>query len=322
MFSDDLSGKLLNTEGAIPARAEEMEEFKKQTVYDKVPVAESHVETDKAPLGIKWIDIDKGDEENVKFRSRLVAKETNRGKNEEFIVTTPPLEGPEMLLSLAVTEGIGHDKKERKHGMKIDVIDVRRAYFQARAKRDVYVNLPEDQWEEGVCRKLIKSMYGIRDAAYNWEEEYTGFMEQSEFEKDIGSRRGLGKIRHLEVNQLWLQQNVVCPGLLLYPNFCSLPTGWNSISEEQKVQQGIIELEKVIGEENASDLLTEHQDWAHIAKHVMQTDAEIRSDRHKCRRRKDQNTFNTAKKSNRLVMTTKSQKKMKKKLSSTTWRKS
>ena len=79
---------------------------------------------------------------------------------------------------MAVTEGIGYVKGHREYGMKTDVIDVRRVYFQAMAKRDVYVNLPDEDWEEGMCGKLIKSMYGTRDAAHNWEEEYSGFIEK------------------------------------------------------------------------------------------------------------------------------------------------
>ena len=61
------------------------------------------------------------------------------------------------------------------------------AYFQAKAKRDVYVNLPDEDWEDGMCGKLIKSMYGTRDAAHNWEEEYSGFMENIRFKRGIGS---------------------------------------------------------------------------------------------------------------------------------------
>ena len=53
--------------------------------------------------------------------------------------------------------------------MKIDFIDIRKAYFQTAAIRDVYVELPEEDMEEGMCGKLLKSMYGTRDAAHNWE---------------------------------------------------------------------------------------------------------------------------------------------------------
>jgi hypothetical protein len=38
-----------------------------------------------------------------------------------------------------------------------------------------------------MCGKLVKSMYGTRDAAQNWEEEYTGFMTDNGFVRGLGS---------------------------------------------------------------------------------------------------------------------------------------
>ena len=55
--------------------------------------------------------------------------------------------------------------------MSLDFGDVVRAYFHARARGKVYVELPEEDWEEGMCGRLELSMYGTRDAAQNWEEE-------------------------------------------------------------------------------------------------------------------------------------------------------
>ena len=72
-----------------------------------------------------------------------------------------------MLFSMAVTEGIGHHSGHPEEGMKIDFIDISRAYFQADAIRDVYVQRPDEGWEEGMCGRLLKSMYGTRDAGQN-----------------------------------------------------------------------------------------------------------------------------------------------------------
>ena len=135
----------------------------------------------------RWIDINKGDELDPELRSRLVAKEIKRDKRDDLFAATPPLEALKMLLSLAVTEGVGYRKGHRESGHRLEFIDVRRAYFQARARRDVYVQLPEEDWEEGMCGKLVKSMYGTRDAAQNWEEEYSQFMEESGFARGVSS---------------------------------------------------------------------------------------------------------------------------------------
>ena len=71
--------------------------------------------------------------------------------------------------------------------MKIDFIDISRAYFQAEAIRRVYVELPEEDYSEGMCGLLQKSMYGTRDAAQNWGEAYSSFMRSIGFTQGTGS---------------------------------------------------------------------------------------------------------------------------------------
>merc|ERR1739836_84312 len=61
-------------------------------------------------------------------------------------------------------------------GERLMVADVKRAYFHARCKRLPYIKLPPEDilpGEEHLCGRLNYSMYGTRDAAANWSEEYT-----------------------------------------------------------------------------------------------------------------------------------------------------
>jgi hypothetical protein len=68
-------------------------------------------------------------------------------------------------------------------GSCLDFIDVVRAYFHAKATRKVYVELPREDQQEGMCRLLNKAMYGTRDAAQNWEMEYTSMMVENGFKQ-------------------------------------------------------------------------------------------------------------------------------------------
>ena len=61
-------------------------------MYRKVPIKEAWDKTGKAPLEIRWIDINKGDDENEEYRLRLVAKEIKMDKREDLFAATPPLE--------------------------------------------------------------------------------------------------------------------------------------------------------------------------------------------------------------------------------------
>ena len=67
----------------------------------------------------------------------------------------------------------------------IDYIDVSRAFCHAEALREVYVQLPDEDAEEGMCGLLGKYLYGTRDAAQNWPASYVGFMEECVFVRGI-----------------------------------------------------------------------------------------------------------------------------------------
>ena len=84
-----------------------------------------------------------------------------------MFAATPPLEAKKILFSLAVTEGYGFDREGRNEGMKLDFSDIRKAFFNAPARRVVYVELPHELAESGMCGRLLKSLYGTRDAAQN-----------------------------------------------------------------------------------------------------------------------------------------------------------
>ena len=70
---------------------------------------------------------------------------------------------------------------DEKH--KLLHADASRAYFYAPAVRPVYVQLPEEDREEGdgnMCGRLRVSMYGTRDEATNWAAEYAETLKKEE----------------------------------------------------------------------------------------------------------------------------------------------
>ena len=71
--------------------------------------------------------------------------------------------------------------------------------------------------------------------------------------KGIASRRGLGKIRHVEIHQLWVQD---------------------------KVASGEVEVRKVNGKENIADILTKHVAAEDIRVHMHHTSQRYSEGRH------------------------------------------
>ena len=120
----------------------------------------------------RWIDINKGDDQQPNYRSRLVAKEFNTGSAEGLFAATPPLEALRLLLSDAASPSESDD------GNVIMVNDVARAFFEAPVQRTVCVELPPEAGSaKGLEVGLLKmSLYGTRDAAANFQAEVRKFM--------------------------------------------------------------------------------------------------------------------------------------------------
>ena len=110
-------------------------------MYEKVDVEEAYRITVKGPIAVRWVDINKGDTTNPKYRSRLVAKEFNTGVNQNLYAATPPSECLRLMLSLLASS--------REKGTTLMYADVSRAYFYAKAERPVYVKLPAEDMEPG-----------------------------------------------------------------------------------------------------------------------------------------------------------------------------
>ena len=112
---------------------------------------------------------------NPDFRSRLVGRELRHKEvRDDTFAATPPLEALRFILSLCMTRRRFRRSLGGRKGLrKIRFLDASRAHFHATALRDIFVDLPEEDHEEGMCGKLLKTMYGTRDAAACWEAFYT-----------------------------------------------------------------------------------------------------------------------------------------------------
>ena len=119
----------------------------------------------------RWIDINKGDDLNPIYRSRLVGKEFNHEAMEGIFAGTPPLEALRSLIHEAATLRNG----DRSGDKVVMVNDVFRALFEALVVRQVCVGLSGedrthfDKFTNNVGL-LQMSRYVSRDAAMNWQE--------------------------------------------------------------------------------------------------------------------------------------------------------
>ena len=87
-------------------RAEEIGYMQKRNIWSVRDTEECWKVTGKGPLSVKWVDTDKGTEEDPLIRCRLVARDF-KGKGErdreDLFAATPPLELKRVLISRAAT---------------------------------------------------------------------------------------------------------------------------------------------------------------------------------------------------------------------------
>ena len=69
------------------------------------PKEECWKEPGTAPIGTRWVDVNKGDDDKPEYRSRLVAKEIKTNKREDLFAATPPHDASQLLNHLCPTPG-------------------------------------------------------------------------------------------------------------------------------------------------------------------------------------------------------------------------
>ena len=165
------------------ARREEMEFVRDLAVY-RYRWRKDMIAERRSPVRVRWVDQDKGE----RFRARLCAMEFKRKTEATWFAGTPPLESLRLLASMLAT-------RRRRNGEAtcMMTLDVKRAHFHAPASRQVFVELPPEDALAGrgdVVGELQASMYGTRDAAFNWEAAYSSEMLK------LGFLRGKASANH------------------------------------------------------------------------------------------------------------------------------
>ena len=89
-YYDDISGKILDSKGVEQARKDEVEIIESFPVWEKIP--RHKMPKGVRTIGTRWVDVNKQDEENPLYRSRLVAQEVKKGSGfDEFFAAMPSL---------------------------------------------------------------------------------------------------------------------------------------------------------------------------------------------------------------------------------------
>ena len=105
----------------------------------------------------------------ARYKARLVAKGYSQAKgldcNETF---APVVKYKSLRIILALATMFDYE---------LNQMDVQTAFLDAAIKEDVYIELPEGYQRGGARKvgKLLKALYGIKEAPHDWNEEFNSF---------------------------------------------------------------------------------------------------------------------------------------------------
>ena len=173
-YYDENTWEPLDPREVDQGEQEEMNRFKKMGVYTYENRQVAANDPEGKFVKVKWVRTKKGGG----VRCRLVAQELGFGERmDELFAGTPSLGVSRLAMALAC---------RRSHvPRKVMIMDVKCAFLYGHIKRKVYIELPPQDPKFGdgnLVGRLIKSMYGTRDAPQIWQEVVNETMTALGFE--------------------------------------------------------------------------------------------------------------------------------------------
>ena len=183
-YKYEYTSEILPYESAKDAMLDELQYFC-SIVFRGVTMDEAMNDPSGKIVGCRWVNCNKGDASEPDVRCRLVAQEVNHGDGptEAFYAATPPLEAKRMLFSQWASE-----RTRKGKPLKLSFVDIRKAYFNGKPKRSLYVRLPPELGlPRNIVGKLERCMYGTRDAGAIWETCYVDCLVGMGFIQGVAS---------------------------------------------------------------------------------------------------------------------------------------
>ena len=152
-------------------------------VWVAVPLSEAQNDAEGKIIGSRWVNSNKNDINDPDVRCRLVAQEVNLHADDSFYAATPPLEAKRLLFSQWATE-----QKRDGERLQLSFTDVKKAYFYGVPDRHLYVRFPPELgMPKDMVGRLVRCMYGTRDAGAIWENCYTKCLLDLGFVQGVSS---------------------------------------------------------------------------------------------------------------------------------------
>lgn len=159
----------------IKAMLEETQKAVKRNTFKVLPAG---YKPPKKPIKSKWVfRIKRNPDGTLKFKARLVACGYSQVYGRDYEKTFSPTckyQSFCTIIHIAATLG-----------WCIKGLDVENAYLEAEIDKEIYMTLPTDTWPTTITVRILKSLYGLKQAGELWNELLDSVIIKIGFRKSI-----------------------------------------------------------------------------------------------------------------------------------------
>eukprot|EP00971_Amphidinium_carterae_P176047 3489601-Amphidinium_carterae.1 len=124
-YFDEITGIPLPRDEVLKARGEELADYAAMDVYKEISLAEAMELTGTKPVSSRWKDINKGDQDNIQVRSRLIGREFKKVGVDSLFTATPPW----MAFRAVFLSFMTREHKSKHNDKVMLLLDVKRAFL-------------------------------------------------------------------------------------------------------------------------------------------------------------------------------------------------
>jgi hypothetical protein len=157
----------------------ELEQSKRMGTYAWVP----ELRAGRKEIGSRWVLKEKrdGDGSLASYKARVVAQGFLQVLGQDFNATFASVARFTTLRALFAIAA--------RNDWELHQVDVKGAYLQGELDEEIYMRVPEgadEPGKEGWFRRLLKPLYGLKQAGRQWKKKLDQIMSELGFEKRAG----------------------------------------------------------------------------------------------------------------------------------------
>eukprot|EP00971_Amphidinium_carterae_P340124 6478300-Amphidinium_carterae.2 len=151
-------------------------------VYKEISLEEAMELTGTKPVSSRWKDINKGDQDNIQVRSKLIGREFKKPGVDSLFTATPPWMAFRAVFSSFMTR----EHKNKHNNKMMLLLDVKRVFLNTPTRSTLCVTPPHLEGTDKTWL-LMKTMYGTLSASSDYQAAFCEALRAVGLEKSLST---------------------------------------------------------------------------------------------------------------------------------------